>query len=94
MGLEADRPMGDTPAAHDELIPEDLPKGHPGRHAAEEQAAALGGSTPGHAEGGAAAIDGERSAPDADLVPEEETREGARFGRSEDARERPRGARR
>ena len=32
-------PLGDTPEAHDEIIPEDLPPGHPGRRAAEEQAA-------------------------------------------------------
>jgi hypothetical protein len=31
-------PAGDTPEAHDELIPEDLPKSHPGRAEAERQA--------------------------------------------------------
>lgn len=34
-----DRPVGDTPEAHDEIIPEDLPEGHPGRAEAERQAA-------------------------------------------------------
>jgi hypothetical protein len=29
---------GDTPEAHDEINPHDLPAGHPGREAAEEQA--------------------------------------------------------
>jgi hypothetical protein len=32
--------LGDTPEAHDELSPHDLPKDHPGRVTAEEQAAA------------------------------------------------------
>lgn len=31
-------PLGDTSEAHDELSPHDLPKDHPGRKAAEEQA--------------------------------------------------------
>jgi hypothetical protein len=31
-------PAGDTPEAHDELVPEDLPKDHPGRQAAEREA--------------------------------------------------------
>lgn len=31
---------GDTPEAHDEINPHDLPAGHPGREAAEEQAEA------------------------------------------------------
>jgi hypothetical protein len=31
-------PAGDTPEAHDEIVPEDLPKGHPGRAEAERQA--------------------------------------------------------
>src|SRR4051794_13391477 len=30
---------GDTPEAHDEINPHDLPAGHPGREAAEDQAA-------------------------------------------------------
>lgn len=33
------RPLGDTPEAHDEITPHDLPLSHPGRQAAEEQAA-------------------------------------------------------
>src|SRR3954468_1027141 len=33
-----DTAAGDTPEAHDELSPHDLPLGHPGRQAAEEEA--------------------------------------------------------
>lgn len=33
-----DTAAGDTPEAHDEINPHDLPAGHPGREAAEEQA--------------------------------------------------------
>jgi hypothetical protein len=31
-------PLGDTPEAHDEISPHDLPKDHPGRNAAEDLA--------------------------------------------------------
>jgi hypothetical protein len=31
-------PAGDTPEAHDEVNPHDIPPGHPGRRAAEDQA--------------------------------------------------------
>lgn len=40
-------PLGDTTEAHDEIIPEDLPLGHPGRQAAEHLAAENGGTTTG-----------------------------------------------
>jgi hypothetical protein len=40
-------PLGDTPEAHDEISPHDLPKDHPGRRAAEEQAGGEGGTTQG-----------------------------------------------
>ena len=40
-------PLGDTPEAHDEIVPQDLPKRHPGRRAAERQAAAGDGTTRG-----------------------------------------------
>ncbi len=40
-------PLGDTPEAHDEIVPEDLPRSHPGRKAAERQAAAGDGTTRG-----------------------------------------------
>ena len=39
LGAETQRPLGDTPDLHDDLIPEDLPKDHPGRRAAAAQAA-------------------------------------------------------
>jgi hypothetical protein len=42
------RPLGDTPEAHDEIIPEDLPKDHPGRKEAERQAAAGDGTAHGN----------------------------------------------
>jgi hypothetical protein len=42
------RPLGDTPEAHDEIIPEDLPKDHPGRHEAERQAAEGDGTARGN----------------------------------------------
>jgi hypothetical protein len=87
IGFDATRPLGDTPAAHDEIIPQDLPKDHPGRHAAEQQAQALGGATPGHAEGGAAG-EGGPPPPEEDLVAPEEADEGARFGQDV-ARSRP-----
>jgi hypothetical protein len=41
-------PLGDSPELHDEISPHDLPKDHPGRKAAERQAAAHGGTTPGN----------------------------------------------
>ena len=59
-----DRPLGDTPEAHDEISPHDLPVGHPGRPAAERQAGGEGGTTQGHQDGGAASADerlGERA---------------------------------
>jgi hypothetical protein len=42
------RPLGDTPEAHDEIIPEDLPKDHPGRQEAERQAAEGDGTARGN----------------------------------------------
>src|SRR2546430_2186526 len=35
-----ERPLGDTPEAHDEINPRDIPPGSPARQAAEEQVAA------------------------------------------------------
>jgi hypothetical protein len=35
MGFDDRRPVGDTPHAHDDLVPQDLPKDHPARRAAE-----------------------------------------------------------
>ncbi len=41
-------PLGDTPEAHDEISPHDLPLEHPGRQAAEAKAGGLEGTTEGH----------------------------------------------
>ena len=49
-----DRPLGDTPEAHDEISPHDLPLSNPGRHTAEKMAEGAGGTTSGHDAGGAA----------------------------------------
>jgi hypothetical protein len=40
-------PLGDTPEAHDEISPHDLPPDHPGRRAAEKDAEEHGGTTRG-----------------------------------------------
>jgi hypothetical protein len=40
MTPDDERPAGDTPEAHDEITPHDLPKGHPGRPEAERRAEA------------------------------------------------------
>ena len=58
-----DTAVGDTPEAHDEITPHDLPLGHPGREAAEEQAGHMGGGTTrGNAQGGADGGDGKNQA--------------------------------
>jgi hypothetical protein len=54
LNAEGDRPLGDTPQAHDEINPHDLPPDHPGRHAAEEMAQGDEGETAGMESGGAA----------------------------------------
>jgi hypothetical protein len=41
------RPLGDTPEAHDEVSPHDLPRDHPGREEAEEVAGGADGTTRG-----------------------------------------------
>jgi hypothetical protein len=76
VGAEDQRPLGDTPEAHDEMSPRDLPPDHPGRHEAERQAGAAGGTTRGHRDGGAT----DPSDADAELVGPEE-RDGARLKR-------------
>jgi hypothetical protein len=42
-----DTPLGDTPEAHDEISPHDLPRDHPGRAAAELLARGAGATTRG-----------------------------------------------
>lgn len=44
-------PAGDTPEAHDEISPHDLPVDHPGRQAAEAQSGGEGGLTSGNRDG-------------------------------------------
>lgn len=44
---DEETPAGDTPEAHDAMSHHDLPKDHPGRKAAEEQAGTEGGTTRG-----------------------------------------------
>jgi hypothetical protein len=41
-------PLGDSPEVHGDIVPEDLPKDHPGRKEAERQAAAGDGTTRGN----------------------------------------------
>jgi hypothetical protein len=52
------RPLGDTPEAHDEISPHDVPLDSPARRAAEEQAGGPAGTTRGHRAGGAAGMGG------------------------------------
>lgn len=37
MTPDEETPAGDTPEAHDEVTPHDLPRDHPGREAAEDR---------------------------------------------------------
>jgi hypothetical protein len=57
LSAEESRPLGDTPEAHDEISPHDLPPDHPGRSKAEEMAQD-DGETEGMESGGAAGEDG------------------------------------
>jgi hypothetical protein len=41
-------PLGDTPEVHGDIVPQDLPKDHPGRQEAERLAAEEGGTTTGN----------------------------------------------
>ncbi len=69
------RPLGDTPQAHDEINPHDLPPDHPGRHAAEEMAQGDEGATAGMESGGAAGGGGWE---DRSERPADEAKQGAR----------------
>jgi hypothetical protein len=46
-----DRPLGDTPEAHDEINPHDIPKDNPARQEAERRVGDEGGETKGNVEG-------------------------------------------
>lgn len=65
------RPLGDTPEAHDELSPRDIPLGSPARRAAEEQAGGLAGTTRGNRHGGAAGHGGPAAGDDRLVGPDE-----------------------
>ena len=45
---DAETDLGDTPEAHDEVSPHDLPPDHPGRKKAEELAGGEDGTTQGN----------------------------------------------
>jgi len=49
MTPDDETPLGDTPEAHDEVSPHDLPPDHPGRDEAERQAGGDEGTTSGDA---------------------------------------------
>ena len=81
------RPLGDTPEAHDEINPHDLPTDHPGRQAAEEMASEEAGQpeageTRGMEEGGAAGDEGPEEG-DTEPVGADEAHGGARVPESE-----------
>ena len=48
MTPDEETPLGDTPEAHDEISPHDLPPDHPGRAEAERSAADPGDTTRGN----------------------------------------------
>jgi predicted lipid-binding transport protein (Tim44 family) len=76
---EGERPLGDTPEAHDEISPHDLPPDHPGRRKAEEMAEEQSdGETSGMAEGGAAGAGGSEQDAGGRSEPQGEAQQGAR----------------
>jgi hypothetical protein len=72
-----DRPLGDTPEAHDEISPHDIPVGSPSRRAAEDLAGGPGGTTRGHRQGGAAGLGGSAADDRREVGPDE--KDGARI---------------
>ena len=78
LSAEGGRPLGDTPEAHDEINPHDLPPDHPGRHAAERMAEkGSDGETSGMSAGGAAGAGGAEEG-SGEREPADEASEGAR----------------
>lgn len=77
LAAEESRPLGDTPDAHDELSPHDLPPDHPGRHAAERMAQG-DGETSGMTAGGAAGAGGAEQGGGGEREPRDEAQQGAR----------------
>ena len=53
LGLDDETAVGDTPDAHDEITPHDVPKDHPSRREAERQAGGPHGTTRGSVPGAA-----------------------------------------
>ena len=76
---DSERPLGDTPQAHDEINPHDLPPDHPGRRKAEEMAEGDEGETAGMSEGGAAGAGGSEQG-GGEQEPTGEAQQGARTG--------------
>jgi hypothetical protein len=75
------RPLGDTPQAHDEITPRDIPKYNAAaRHAAEAETDAPGDTLRGHREGGAGGEGGPEENDGSQPVAEDEA-QGARFDR-------------
>jgi len=70
------RPLGDTPEAHDEISPHDIPLYSPARRAAKEHAGGVSGTTRGDRQGGAAGRGG--PADDERLV-EADEKDGAKI---------------
>ena len=77
LNVEGDRPLGDTPEAHDEINPHDLPPDHPGRHEAEKMAEGDEGTTAGMSAGGAAG-DAGPAVGSGEREPTDEAHQGAR----------------
>jgi predicted lipid-binding transport protein (Tim44 family) len=77
LNAEQGRPLGDTPEAHDEINPHDLPPDHPGRHEAERMAEGDEGETAGMAAGGAAGDEGPEEG-SGEREPTDEAAHGAR----------------
>jgi hypothetical protein len=64
-------PLGDTPEAHDELSPHDIPLYSPARRAAKQQAGGLAGTTRGNRQGAAAGRRGLAAGDDRLVGPDE-----------------------
>ncbi len=77
LNAEGGRPLGDTPEAHDEISPHDLPPDHPGRRKAEEMAEG-DSATSGMTEGGAAGAGGSEQDAGGKSEPADEAKQGAR----------------
>jgi hypothetical protein len=65
------RALGDTPEAHDEVSPHDIPLYSPARAAAKRQAGGLRGTTRGNRQGGAAGVGGSAAGDERIVGPDE-----------------------